>query len=145
MWCQTDLFSCGNGIVLQRCGWGCNFPTCPVVDIDECTFDWECPVGMNCRSGSCTSNVNSCSFDWECPAGMNCRSGSCTSNVNSCLFDWECPVGMNCRSGSCRSNVIFCSFDWECPVGERCGRNGTCRRRGGRPREGRRYWLNDES
>jgi len=75
-----------------------------------CKSDVDCPEGR-CDSGVCAPE---CTVNSDCPDGLRCKKGRCTTETG-CTSDAQCPNGLKCKDGECTTacevQVIYFDFD----------------------------------
>jgi hypothetical protein len=122
--CDPDRVRPGNG---------------PVFMIRECTYDADCPDGVN---GRCTlqgpysvCTYDQCFSDADCPAGSRCACGAQQLDGNMCVSDHcaacgagECAISWGCagphagaygaQSFECYTPHDTCRTDADCDSGE---------------------------
>jgi Cys-rich repeat protein len=101
----TDDSQCGAGRICvdQHCQEG----------FRPCQDSSDCEGGMVCQADGRCGN---CSLDTDCPEGLLCREGLCTSE--ECATDEDCPEGQVCLESACRA--CDCQADEDCGLFEVC-------------------------
>lgn len=103
-------------------------PGCPVYlgpgERPACEMTSECPSGLECIGGRCTSTVE-CSATVACPAGEVCNAGTCEPGPTTCRTHGDCAPGAMCDAGICEPSTL-CTVDSECDTGFWCDFRGTC-------------------